>query len=70
MIFEDDNAVIGAPGPLNWRGAVYVAHVPDDELSRDHRVYQGLGLESTDDYGHERTNKFGYTGKGNFLLFA
>lgn len=42
LIFEDDLAVIGAPGSLVWRGAVFVSSVSDNFLSRDHRVYEGI----------------------------
>lgn len=42
MIFEDDTAVIGAPGPLTWRGAIFVSSVSEDYLQRDKLVYEGV----------------------------
>ncbi|XP_065200143.1 integrin alpha-PS1 isoform X2 [Planococcus citri] len=55
MIFEDDNVVIGAPGALNWRGAVTILNVNDDPR-RDKEVFTG----PTDSWNE--INPYGYLG--------
>lgn len=39
MIFEDDNVVIGSPGPLNWRGAITIFNIAEDFFGRDKGTY-------------------------------
>ena len=36
---SEDRVVIGTPGPLAWRGTLYVSTVSDDVLNRDNTIY-------------------------------
>ncbi len=64
LIFDDENAVIGAPGTMTWRGAVFVFSVTDDYLNRDKMVYVGNGSDIGEaTLPNERITKFGYMGE-------
>ena len=39
MLTEDNNALIGAPGPFTWRGTVFAVSVAHDFLFRDKTHY-------------------------------
>lgn len=62
LIFDDDNAIIGAPGTMQWRGAIFVFSVNDDYLLRDKTVYIGNGTDLNND-ALERIKKDGYMGQ-------
>ena len=67
MIFEDDSAIIGAPGPKTWRGAVFISSLSDDFLGRDKQVYLGVEQQVTADDENElpdaHIRKYAYMGK-------
>lgn len=64
MIFDDENAIIGAPGALTWRGAVFVFSISENYLHRNPFVYMGNGTEHGDIADpNERIKKDGYMGK-------
>jgi hypothetical protein len=73
MIFEDDSAVIGAPGPLTWRGAIFVSSVSDNYLERDKLLYEAvetlMGKTEDDENPYAHIRKVAYMGKPLALEF-
>lgn len=53
----EDNAVIGAPGPYTWRGAIYVQEVSDDFLGRDKTMYYSPHIDD-----QSPVDKYSYLG--------
>ncbi|CAB0016873.1 unnamed protein product [Nesidiocoris tenuis] len=72
-LLMEDNAVIGAPGPYTWRGAIYVQEVSDDFLGRDKTMYYSPHIDD-----QSPVDKYSYLGMavtaanffGNGIVYA
>ncbi|XP_037089062.1 integrin alpha-PS1-like isoform X3 [Pollicipes pollicipes] len=57
LLTDDDNAVIGLPGPYTWRGTVFAVNISDAYLLRDKVQYFGPVTERT-----SPVDKYSYLG--------
>jgi hypothetical protein len=58
VLTDNDQVVIGAPGPYTWRGTVFVISVSDDFLYRLKNVYYAPVMETD-----SPVEKYSYLGR-------
>lgn len=58
ILLDDDSMILGSPGPITWRGTIFVISVGGDYLKRDKHTYYGPHTEQT-----SPVDKYSYLGK-------
>lgn len=58
ILLDDDTMVLGTPGPITWRGTIFVISIGGEYLKRDKNHYYGPHTEQS-----SPVDKYSYLGK-------